>query len=419
LKPNVYLWLAVCITVLISVSAHAAGPKLQVLHSFSGGTDGSSPVANLVADAAGNLYGTTPNGGANINCEGNAAIGCGVVFELSPPKQPGGPWKETVLYRFTGGADGAEPRAGLVFDQAGNLYGTASEGGNLNGSLCTAGDLTLGCGVVFELSPQQGGTWTETPIYTFQGEADGATPLGILIFDSSGNLYGTANVGGGTSGCGSGNLIGCGAVFELSPNNSSTWTEKTIYQFQGTFDGAFPAAGLIFDHLGNLYGTTALGGPFELMQAGQGQEWSISILYPIGVQGDLIFDAQGNLYGASGDGNGSVFELSPSGDGSWTESTLYTFTGQTSDPLAAPVFDNQGNLYGTLSGKYCGAVYRLENKKDAWTDAQLDFFTGTKGPCIPESSLIFGKWGAVYGTSFKGGTCQNHNDCGTVFGILP
>jgi len=121
---------------LLTVCAYAAGPKLQTLHSFTGGGDGSSPVGNLVSDAAGNLYGTTLHGGSDTNCRGNAALGCGVVFELSPPNIPGHPWKETVLYRFSGEADGAVPAAGLVFDQSGNLYGTASQGGNVNDSLC-------------------------------------------------------------------------------------------------------------------------------------------------------------------------------------------------------------------------------------------------------------------------------------------
>jgi hypothetical protein len=411
---------AIACALLLTTCVYAASPKLQVLHSFSGGADGSSPVANLVSDAAGNLYGTTLYGGSKTNCRGDAPLGCGVVFELSPPKAPGGTWTETVLYRFSGEADGAVPAAGLVLDQAGNLYGTASEGGNVNDSLCVAGSLTLGCGVVFELSPQPGGTWTETPIYTFQGGADGAMPLGNLIFDSLGNLYGTAYFGGGTLGCGSGDLIGCGTVFELSPNGSPTWTETTLYAFQNRSDGGVPTAGLTFDKSGNLYGTTGLGGPFELMPAGQGQEWTISILYPVSAHSGLIFDSLGNLYGAASDGAGSVFELSPSGGGSWTESTLYSFgSGRASDPLAGLVFDSSGNLYGTLSGQYCGAVYRLENQGGLWNEAELDFFKNGKGPCQPEASLIFGKWGAAYGTSFAGGTCKGRYACGTVFGILP
>lgn len=402
---------------LLTTCVYAASPKLQVLHSFTGGSDGSSPSSALVADSSGNLYGTTGDGGSNNSCFGN--LGCGVVFELSPPKQLGGAWKETILYRFSGGSDGGEPMAGLTFDQSGNLYGTTSKGGNLNNPYCTNNNVNIGCGVVFELSPQEGGGWTETIIYTFAGGADGADPVANLVFDTLGNLYGTARLGGGSENCITGPLLGCGTVFELSPSGSSAWTEVTLYQFQGTFDGAFPTAGLTFDQSGNLYGTTTLGSPFELTPAGQGQEWSISILYPISAHSGLIFDGLGNLYGAASDGNGSVFELSPLGDGTWTESTLYSFTGQTSDPLAAPVFDNQGNLYGTLSGKYCGAVYRLDNNNNVWTEAQLNFFKEITNPCIPESSLIFGKWGGVYGTSLKGGTCKGPYACGTVFGILP
>jgi len=394
-----------------------------VLHSFLGGNDGAGPEANLVSDASGNLYGTTRSGGTNVDCLGIGQIGCGVVFELSPPKFIGGVWKETIIYRFSGGADGAIPVAGLTFDRAGNLYGVTSEGGDLSVSGCTNGVSNLGCGVVFELSPQSNGTWAESVLHAFEDAADGAYPAGNLMFDAAGNLYGTAQEGGDGHPCGN----GCGTVFELTPSGSQGWTETTIYQFQGGLDGGIPQGGLTFDRVGNAYGTTSLGTIFELTPPSQqGQPWTESVLAIFGEpEGTLIFDTSGNLYGASYESNGApfgeVFELSPAADGVWTESTLYAFEQQGSAyPEAGVTMDNAGNLYGTLSGKFCGAVYRLgKNEVGSWNEAELKFSKGNQGPCQSEASLVFGKWGAVYGTSFAGGTCQNHNDCGTVFAILP
>jgi hypothetical protein len=407
---------------LLSVSALAANPKLQTLHSFTGGTDGASPVASLAPDASGNLYGTTMSGGTNIDCLGTGQIGCGVVFELSLPKVVGGVWKETILYRFSGGADGARPYAGLVFDEAGNLYGTTIEGGDLSNAGCSNGRSNLGCGVVFELSPQLNGTWRQSVIHTFEDAPDGAFPAANLILDAAGNLYGTAQEGGDATFCGN----GCGTVFELTPNGSQGWTETTIYQFQGASDGGIPVAGLTFDQLGNLYGTTSMGTIFELTPpGGQGQPWSESVLALVSQpEGGVIFDTAGNLYGTSnvgsGEAFGGVFELSPTVGGVWNETTLYAFgQGQSSNPKAGLTIDKAGNLYGTASGRSCGAVYRLENENGSWNEAELDFFKSTEGPCQPVASLIVGKLGALYGTSLAGGTCTDHNDCGTAFGILP
>lgn len=342
-----------------------------------------------------------------------------------------------MLYRFTGGADGAAPASGLIFDKAGNLYGTTTLGGNLNITQCTNGFTIHGCGVVFELSPQQGGTWTETPIYTFGGVTDGAYPAGNLVFDALGNLYGTAEIGGGGVACDTDGLIGCGTVFELSPGGSGTWTETTLYAFQDAPDGSEPYAGMVFDQAGNLYGTSLFGGSggngtvFELAAPTDGSGvWTESILYSFtGVgqpQAGVIFDQAGNLFGATGQGSfgvsDTVFELKPSTGGMWNLSTIYTFgSGRTNQPLGTLLTDTSGNLYGTAAGKYCGGVYRLENKNDTWNEAELDFFTGTKGPCGPEGGLTFGKWGAAYGTSYQGGTGTVCGDrgCGTVFGILP
>ena len=205
----------------------------KVLHSFNP-TDGYYPKAGLVLDAAGNLYGTTEQGGI---------YGGGTVFELTPTA--GGGWMVTVLLNFNY-TNGAYPVASLIFDAAGNLYGTTTGGGY---------DL----GTVFELTPQAGGGWTENVLHSFNG-TDGYNPYASLIFDAAGNLYGTTVYGGTGSNCGSG-PPGCGSVFELTPQAGGSWTEQVLYSFNnnGT-DGFQPYTGLIFDAAGNLYGTTSEGG---------------------------------------------------------------------------------------------------------------------------------------------------------------
>lgn len=414
-KQSTFLFIALVAFALLSVGAFAAGPKLQVLHSFSGGTDGYQPLATMVADAAGNLYGTTPAGGSNTLCLGGAYAGCGTVFKLTPPTKRGGAWKETILYRFSG-ADGAFPAAGLVMDKAGNFYGTTEEGGTFNG-VCSNAFIDYGCGLVFELSPRAGGTWAETVLYEFVGQSDGASPVANLAFDASGNLYGTTQGGG---------AVGAGTVYELSPNGSQGWSETVLYQFQSGFDGAFPLAGVTLDQTGNLYGTTEAGGAigpgtvFKLSPPQmQGGSWTENILYsftasagePYGV---LIFDKAGNLYGTTSWPKGNVFELIPSAGDSWTEIQLYAFgSTRISVPLAGLTLDNIGNLYGTATGDFCGGVFRLQPHSGSWNEAELDFFTGHDGPCGPSASLTFGKFSGVYGTTAGGG----ESNLGSVFAI--
>jgi len=210
--------------------------KETVLHSFTGGADGADPATGLVRDAAGNLYGNTGAGG-DLACGGGS--GCGVVFKLDTTG------KETVLHRFTGGADGAAPStaAGLVRDAAGNLYGNTFTGGH--------GTCPGGCGVVFKL----GTTGKETVLHSFTGGSDGAAPEAGLVRDNAGNLYGTTDSGGDLA-CGSG--FGCGVVFKLD----TTGKEIVLHKFTGGKDGAFPAGRLVRDSAGNLYGTTQSGGAF-------------------------------------------------------------------------------------------------------------------------------------------------------------
>src|ERR1039458_6939697 len=187
-------------------------------------------------------------------CSSDLTYNGGTVFELTP--QAGGGWTETVIHSFGSGTDGAGPWAGLIFDAAGNLYSTTKGGGTYNG------------GTVFELTPQAGGGWTEQVLHSFQGGADGAQPYAGLIFDAAGNLYGTTYFGGAYG--------YYGTVFDLTPAAGGTWTEKVLYNFSGFPDGINPVGGLIFDGTGNLYGTTYLGGTygkgtlFELTPAGGG-----------------------------------------------------------------------------------------------------------------------------------------------------
>ncbi len=375
------------------------GGTYTVLHSFSRGSDGRFPLAGLVADSSGNLYGTTDEGGGS----GCGGVGCGVVFKLSP----GG--TETVLHSFSGGSDGSVPNGGLIADSSGNLYGTTEEGGT--------GCLGNGCGTVFKLSPDG----TETALYTFTGGSDGANPLAGLIADSSGNLYGTTAFGGAS---------GNGVVFKLSPSG----TETVLHAFSGfPSDGGTPEGGLIADSSGNLYGTTAIGGA-----SGNGVVFKLSasgtepVLYSLKGGSDggtpvagLIADSGGNLYGttfAGGASNsGVVFKLSPSG----TETVLHSFSAAPSDgtnPRSGLIADSSGNLFGTtqeggaLGGvcpSGCGMVFKVT---PSGTETVLYAFTGGSDGANPLAGLIADSIGNLYGTASRGGGsgCPS-TGCGTVF----
>jgi uncharacterized repeat protein (TIGR03803 family) len=266
---------------------------------FNPCTDGGYPYAGLIFDQSGNLYGTTEVGGVAYD-----GYGRGTVFELMP--NPDGSWTESVIFNSCSiyqCTDGEFPVAGLILDAAGNLYGTASQGGPSD------------AGAVFELMPNPATGWKEKVLHQFQGR-DGSSPVAGLILDAAGNLYGTASQGGAS---------GAGAVFELTPNPNGSWKYKVLHQFQGR-DGSSPVAGLIFDAAGNLYGTTAAGGGhrygvvFKLTPNSKGG-WNERVLHTFAdhpgasPQASLIFDHAGNLYGTTaGDGKttfGSVFEITP------------------------------------------------------------------------------------------------------------
>jgi uncharacterized repeat protein (TIGR03803 family) len=230
----------------------------SVLHGFTGGSDGSFPMAGLLLDASGALYGTAGFGSGTACGSGN---GCGAVFKLTPPTISGGAWSASTLYQFGIGSHGGNPSGGLIFDAAGALYGTTQVG---DGSGCGGN----GCGTVFKLTPPtiSGGAWTESVLHSFTGvSGDGSNPFAGVIFDATGALYGTT-AAGGNEGCtfivNNGQSDGCGMVFKLTPPRISggAWTESVLHRFTGGSDGSVPLAGLIFDAAGALYGTTETGG---------------------------------------------------------------------------------------------------------------------------------------------------------------
>jgi uncharacterized repeat protein (TIGR03803 family) len=226
----------------------ASGWQERLLHSFGqlNGSDGTNPTGASALDADGNFYGTTQAGGA---------YNSGVVFKLT--KMAGLFWQETLLYEFTGHADGNFPN-GVIFGPDGSLYGTTQAGGYLGTGVC---GFSRGCGTVFKLTSNPDGTWTETVLYAFQGAADGSTPLREITFDKAGNLYGTTSGGGGRSSACS--IYGCGTVFELIPSSEGQWTKKTLHSFTGGSDGWGPFSTLVVDNAGSIYGTTELGGLYN------------------------------------------------------------------------------------------------------------------------------------------------------------
>jgi uncharacterized repeat protein (TIGR03803 family) len=399
--------LAIFIGVLLFMGrALAIAQTEKVLYSFQGGNDATNPSTGLIADSAGNLFGTTTDGGTGP-CSG----GCGTVFELQPSQ--GGHWTETVIYSFQGGADGVAPFAGLVFDQVGNLYGTTLTGGASHD------------GTVFKLTPS-GGTWTETTLHTFT-DKDGAYPVASLIFDQAGNLYGTTVFGGRSHG---------GTVFQLTLSGG-VWTETVLHSFTGRKDGIDPEAALILDQNGALYGTTMGGNIFKLTRPAPGHtKWTFRSLYtfnggpnrgPLSA-GTLLAGNNGVLYGTQKFGGspanaGAVFQLTPAKHGAWTETTIYRFGGGSDGlyPFAGVIADAAGNLYGTTAGDgqtNFGAVYQLTppaQQGSDWTKTTLYAFTGGQDGSGPGAPLIFGKGGVLYGTTAGGGSSGN----GTVFEIVP
>jgi uncharacterized repeat protein (TIGR03803 family) len=463
MKPNKW-FLAVGRTFVIALvflmfaSSASAEWKEQVLYSFQGGnSDGALPVGKIVFDSAGSLYGATTQGGGQC-----VPSQCGTVFQLTPPAKKGDPWSETVLYIFKGfnqgGTDGSLPAGGLVIDGSGNLYGTTAYGGTGN---CVLLGTKVGCGTVYELSPpsQQGGSWTETVLYSFQGGNDGYLAWGDLVFDKKGNLYGATQFGGGKgTTCNSFYGGQCGTVFELSPpkKKGGTWTEKVLHHFAGIASGKkygdaeSPNGGLILDANGAIYGTSFNGGyncqysqgrgcgtVFELRPPEkEGGAWKEQLIHVFkdgndgaGPNAGVIFGADGLLYGAAQGGakaGGIVFRLAPAGDG-WKEAVLYEFSSDTYSYIpSVALFDPSGKLYGTTEtapSPYGGSVFRLEpsaGKGNQWAISFLHEFKSGQDGANPGPCLLRDKSGDLYGTTAQGGgggggSCRAY--CGTVFEV--
>jgi uncharacterized repeat protein (TIGR03803 family) len=383
----------------------------SVIHSFNfNGTDGGNPAyGGLVSDGAGNLYGMASQAGAYDS---------GVLFELTPNGSGG--WTENVLHNFGLINDGSGPESGLVFDGAGNLYGTNVAGGIHND------------GVAFEFSPDGSGGWTEKVLHSFGNGTDGVYPFDSLVIDGFGNLYGTTYRGG---------IHNYGTVFELSPNGSGGWTERVLHSFNfNGADGAIPYASLAIDPAGNLYGTTAYGGinyyggtVFELSPNGSGG-WTEKVLHSFNYNGTdgafptggLILDSANNLYGTTEQGGihgeGTVFQLTPQMGGSWTEKVLLSFNGSDGAyPQGSLVhFGSSADLYGTTSNggvNGVGTVFKMTPTQGGnWAESVLHNFSpdGSDGT-YPQGSLMFDSAGNLYGATPLGGTFNS----GTVFEITP
>jgi uncharacterized repeat protein (TIGR03803 family) len=407
------LFFSSCFLLIMS----AAAQNERVIYSFAGGADGSDPSTPLISDKVGNLYGATgqgglygdgtifelmknpsgwthvvifnffdtyggfPGGSLAIDSEGNlyGTTGTGGdnykgnVYELSP--SPEGGWTAKILYSFTDGPDGGYPFGGVILDKAGNLYGTANEGGSL--SDCDG----AGCGVVFELTQGLGGVWTETVLHAFT-EADGALPSSGLVFDAKGNLYGTTSAGGTSTACIGSPANGCGTVFRLAPS-AGGWTETTLHSFFLTnTDGAYPEG--VAYHDGKIYGTTFLGGSHQA---------------------------------------GTVFELTLTKSGA-TESVLHSFGAGTdgTQPLGAVVFNKAGDLYGSASRgggttacyAGCGAIFVLKPRGVGWAEGILHTFSGGNDGDQPSTTPTISPTGTVLGTASGGGT----NEAGVIFKFL-
>jgi uncharacterized repeat protein (TIGR03803 family) len=373
-----YTKLGVLISVLalgLVIASPTQAQKLTTLYNFTGGTDGGSPFSTLAKDKQGNLYGTAFAGGneqGNCDYDFNYGTGCGTVFELT---SSGKNWTLQVIYSFQGSPnDGGNPNyEPLVFDKAGNLYGTTVLGGDFT---CLQG--SPGCGTVFKLAPSENG-WTDTLLYKFTWvNNDGAFPSPGLVFDKKGSLYSTTFNGGS---------YGFGAVYQITPSG----TRNAIYSFTNQADGSGPYGGVVLDKKGNLYGTTSVGGST-----------------------------------ACGGGCGTVFKIAPDG----TETVLHSFTGGSDGiwPWASVTLDKNGNIYGTTSeggntecgGVGCGIVFKIapdgtETILHQFTYSQDNYSEGGS----PRSPMVLDAKGNLYGTTMVGGSTYGGWGCGTVFKIAP
>jgi len=407
---------------MLMISAFCAAQELTALHIFSGQADGGNPAAPVVANHNGVLYGTTWYGGIS-SC--NSGVGCGTVFEETPPATSGGQWKFSVIYEFIGGNDGCCNSSTLALDPSGKLYGVTN-GGLPNGS-------------VFQLTPPKdpSGKWNFANIYTFR-EQEGAFPWTPLLIGKGGAIYGAAPYGG-LSGCGT---YGCGTVVELVPpaTEDDPWKEHTLHQFSGGADGGTPSGPLVVGRDGSLYGTTFAGGiaptsncpngcgvVFKLSPPSHpGVSWTETVIYTFHDHPDgafpysLVSGRDGVLYGLArchGSENApNIFALSPpaSGAGPWHKTVLYNFNASGYGPSYL-ILGANGVLLGTIFGDIdldAGLVFQLAPPAapgGRWAYSTLvDFNHG--GPSRNPNGVVPDKFGALYGT-LNGGD----SDFGAVF----
>jgi uncharacterized repeat protein (TIGR03803 family) len=409
----------------------AATPREQVLYRFTGSPDGAQPFAGVVQGRSGALFGTTFNGGSGND---------GTVFQVTPPATSGAAWTETVLHRFTGPADGAFPLGLTLAPGGASLYGIATQGG------------AVGVGTVFRLSAPatSGGTWAFKVLhaftYQFGVSGDGGFPMGGVIVGRDGALYGTTNLGG---------VAGRGTVFRLAPpaTPGGAWSETILYSFTGP-DGANPEAAVLQDASGAIYGTTAGGGDgacvggcgvvFRLTPpASAAAPWTEQVLYGFTGAADgsapaapVIADGMGNLYGTTfgggvvaggGAGYGTVFKLTPATAGAWPITVLFTFdgAGDGGSPLGGVILSRDGGLVGTAyntsefgGSNRNGNVYTLAPPPPdgtAWTHRFVYNFHGGGDGAGPFAGVTAGPANSLFGTTQAGGD----NDQGTVFQITP
>ena len=377
----------------------------EIIYSFAGDEDGEYLDTDLAIDGVGNLYGTSVLGGE---------FGGGTVWQLSPV---GDSWVHTVLYSFTGGADGGEPYKGVTLDANGNLYGTAVTGGS--------GSCEGGCGVTYKLT-KVGDSWTQTVIHAFTGGDDGSGPGSRVTVDNRGDVYGMTPTGGAN---------GLGTIYRLHPKPNDTWTLRVIHAFTGGSDGSSGSAGQMIIRNGHLYGAATTGGSgygtvFELKPTSAG-EWSFKTLYAFQGQPDgsfpygaLLFDAAGNIYGTTyyggSDGIGSIYKLTRSGGGSWTEEILYSFrTGQDGNSsISNLVFDSTGSLFGTTSegGLGSGTIFELSpGPNGTWRESLPHSFAGSPDGAFPYAGMVSAGGDVFYGATVHGGVDGE----GTVYKFTP
>ncbi len=443
----------------------------QTLHSFAGGTDGANPVGGLALGANGVLYGTTTLGGTPSGCTNPP--GCGAIYQLTPPSKPGGSWSESVIYAYP---TYSYPASAPTVGPAGELYVAAYYGGPEY------------VGDVSEFTPPAtpGGMWNRTELYSFSYPGgDPQNPAASVVIGASGVLYGTVPYAGTSTNCGGvfGTTYGCGGVYSLTPpaTPGGTWTEETIYTFQGGSDGSFPITSLVVGKNGVLYGSTNVGGLgtfcvddtvqhigfsspatfatipvncgtiFELdPPATAGDEWTETELYNFEGKRDGGFPNaltywNGKFYGTvtfggdprncGGAGCGGVFELNPPAvpGAEWTEKVIYSFTSGRDGlfPGAGVALGSDGTIYGTTldggndnacpANPGCGIVFQLKPPLFpgfGWRESVLRRFSATDG-WMPMGGVTIGADGALYGATEYGGTSTTCAGCGTVFRVNP